>query len=90
MTFKKKRCFFRQSHLNIVYLQKQKKRIQTKKQKGMKEIEIAKSEKRELAYVVCQNGRVDFVYREDGVEMWIMDPTFEEVENLAKKVEHGK
>lgn len=56
----------------------------------MKEIEIAKSEKRELAYVVCQNGRVDFVYREDGVEMWIMDPTFEEVENLAKKVGHGK
>lgn len=56
----------------------------------MKEIQIAKSEKKTLSYVVYNDcKRVDLVYREQGEsDMWFVDPTFETVEYWINDVEN--
>lgn len=55
----------------------------------MKEIQIAKSERKSLSYVVYSDCKcVDLVYREQGEsDMWFVDPTFETVEYWIKDVE---
>lgn len=56
----------------------------------MKEIQIAKSERKSLSYVVYNDcKRIDLVYREQGEsDMWFVDPTFETVEYWINDVEN--
>lgn len=58
----------------------------------MKEIQIAKSERKSLSYVVYNNSKcVDLIYREQGEsDMWFVDPTFETVEYWIKDVENDE
>ena len=58
----------------------------------MKEIQIAKSERKSLSYVIYNDSKcVDLIYREQGEsDMWFVDPTFETVEYWIKDVENGE
>jgi hypothetical protein len=58
----------------------------------MKEIQIAKSERKSLSYVVYSDCKcIDLVYREQGErDMWFVDPTFETVEYWIKDVENDE
>lgn len=56
----------------------------------MKEIQIAKSERKSLSYVVYSDcKRIDLVYREQGEsDMWFVDPTFDTVEYWINDIEN--